>query len=296
MIINHTKKTTTAPDSTGLSVLVALKAQNPDFPNTFVADTLIPVGHCDTFPTIESSSREVKEYEPINDRDFTSIVSTGPIKYDEISLTSLYDPSGSDGVNELYKAYKANDQIGLVIELYDNGSETGTLYSFLVKITKLSVTSEKGGKVACEISAKIFGEPVVTAKEIPAEQDGEGENAGGDTGENTGEEPAPQITKAIYYGSYAQPTIDEENAKTLTKIERSDLAGTYTMGSDDLDSYLFVIYPKEWGAETNWTWQDNATKLEFALEDLAELTIDGVEYFVARSYNELPSTTLAIVK
>ena len=291
--INHIKKTTNAPDSTGLSVLVALKKEHPNLPSEINFEKLIAVGHCDTFPTIESSSREVKEYEPINDRDFTSIVSTGPIKYDEISLTALYDPSGSDGINELYKAYKANEQIGLVIELFDNGTEnTGTLYSFLVKITKLSITSEKGGKVACEISAKIFGEPVVTAKEAVADdQDDQDDQGGGQ------DEKAPQAElKAIYYGSYAGETIDEQNAKTLTKVEKSDLVGTYTMGSDDTDSYLFVVYPKEWGAETNWTWQDNATKLEFALEDLSELTIDGVEYYAARSYNELPSTTLAIVK
>lgn len=280
MKINHIKKTTNAPDSTGLSVLVALKNEHPNLPSEINFEKLIAVGHCDTFPTIESSSREVKEYEPINDRDFTSIISTGPIKYDELSLTALYDPSGSDGINELYKAYKANEQIGLVIELFDNGTKnTGTLYSLLVKITKLSVTSEKGGKVACEISAKIFGEPVITAKEAVAD------------------EQAPQAaTKAIYYGSYAGETIDEENAKTLTKVEQSDLVGTYTMGSDDADSYLFVVYPKAWGSKTNWTWQDNATKLEFALEDLSELTIDGVEYYAARSYNELPQTTLAVIK
>lgn len=291
--INHNKQTTTAPDSTGLSVLVALKKEHPNLPSEINFEKLIAVGHCDTFPTIESSSREVKEYEPINDRDFTSIVSTGPIKYDEISLTALYDPSGSDGINELYKAYKANEQIGLVIELFDNGTEnTGTLYSFLVKITKLSVTSEKGGKVACEISAKIFGEPVVTAKENAeaADEQGGADDQGGQ------DEKTPQAElKAIYYGAYAGETIDEQNAKTLTKVEKSDLVGTYTMGSDD-DSYLFVVYPKAWGAETGWTWQDNATKLEFALEDLSELTIDGVEYYAARSYNELPQTTLAIVK
>lgn len=283
--MKHTKQITTAPDSTGLSVLVALKNDNPKLPDEFKENTLIPVGHCDTFPTIESSSREVKEYEPINDRDFKSIISTGPIKYDEMSLTALYDPSGSDGVNELYKAYKKNLEIGIVIELYDNGDDDGTMYSFLVKVTKLSVTSEKGGKVACELSAKIIGEPVILGKK-----------ARQDEVDDEPQEPAPQLeTHPVYWGAYADESIDENGAKTLTLVNKSSLLGDYSFETQD-DKYLYVVYPAIWGDETGYKFSDLDTNFEFALEDLQELDIDGEPYKAARSFNELPSTRLRITK
>ena len=267
--MKHNKRLSTAADATGLSILVAPLALNKSFPD--VLDTLIPVGHCDTFPTILSANREVKEYEPINDRDFSTIVSTGPVKYDELSFTCLYDFSGKDGVNEIQKAFSKNTEIGIVIEAYDNGDDEsidGSKVIYKAKISKFSITSEKGGKIAADISMKIIGEPKIITKdgqEVDIKNDnipsGSGENKeGGAVGGPIAPTPnpsapnppaqdepaqdAPQAQlKAVYYGAYALGTIDETNAKTLSKVEKAELAGEYNIEVTDADKYLYMRHP-----------------------------------------------------
>lgn len=319
--MKHNKRLSTAADATGLSILVAPLALNKSFPD--VLDTLIPVGHCDTFPTILSANREVKEYEPINDRDFSTIVSTGPVKYDELSFTCLYDFSGKDGVNEIQTAFSKNTEIGIVIEAYDNGDDEsidGSKVIYKAKISKFSITSEKGGKIAADISMKIIGEPKIITKD-GQEVDIKNDNIPSGSGENKGDEAegspiaptpnpsapnpsapnppaqdAPQAQlKAVYYGAYAGATIDETNAKTLTKVEKAELAGEYNIVTDS-DKYLYIIYPASWGDESGYSYTDAATSLEFALEALQDLQIDGVAYKAARSYNELPTTKVKIAK
>lgn len=319
--MKHNKRLSTAADATGLSILVAPLALNKSFPD--VLDTLIPVGHCDTFPTILSANREVKEYEPINDRDFSTIVSTGPVKYDELSFTCLYDFSGKDGVNEIQKAFSKNTEIGIVIEAYDNGDDEsidGSKVIYKAKISKFSITSEKGGKIAADISMKIIGEPKIITKdgqEVDIKNDnipsGSGENKeGGAEGgpiaptpnpsapnppaqdEPTQDAPQAEL-KAVYYGAYAGATIDETNAKTLSKVEKAELAGEYNIVTD-ADKYLYIIYPASWGDESGYSYTDAATSLEFALEALQDLQIDGVAYKAARSFNKLPTTKVKIAK
>ena len=318
--MKHNKRLSTAADATGLSILVAPLALNKSFPD--VLDTLIPVGHCDTFPTILSANREVKEYEPINDRDFSTIVSTGPVKYDELSFTCLYDFSGKDGVNEIQTAFSKNTEIGIVIEAYDNGDDEsidGSKVIYKAKISKFSITSEKGGKIAADISMKIIGEPKIITKD-GQEVDIKNDNIPSGSGENKGDEAAsspitpnpsapnppaqdeptqdlPQAElKAVYYGAYAGATIDETNAKTLTKVEKAELAGEYTIEVTDTDKYLYIIYPAVWGDDSGYNYTDAATSLEFALEALQDLQIDGVAYKAARSFNELPTTKVKIAK
>lgn len=320
--MKHNKRLSTAADATGLSILVAPLALNKSFPDTL--DTLIPVGHCDTFPTILSANREVKEYEPINDRDFSTIVSTGPVKYDELSFTCLYDFSGKDGVNEIQTAFSKNTEIGIVIEAYDNGDDEsidGSKVIYKAKISKFSITSEKGGKIAADISMKIIGEPKIITKdgqEVDIKNDnipsGSGENkeggaAGGPIAPTpnpsapnppTQDEPAQDLPqaelKAVYYGAYTGATIDETNAKTLTKVEKAELAGEYNIEVTDADKYLYIIYPASWGDDSGYSYTDAATSLEFALEALQDLQIDGVAYKAARSFNELPTTKVKIAK
>lgn len=307
--MKHNKRLSTAADATGLSILVAPLALNKSFPDTL--DTLIPVGHCDTFPTILSANREVKEYEPINDRDFSTIVSTGPVKYDELSFTCLYDFSGKDGVNEIQKAFSKNTEIGIVIEAYDNGDDEsidGSKVIYKAKISKFSITSEKGGKIAADISMKIIGEPKIITKdgqEVDIKNDnipsGSGENKeGGATSNPSAPNPpaqdAPQAElKAVYYGAYAEATIDETNAKALSKVDKAELAGEYNIVTD-ADKYLYIIYPASWGDDSGYNYTDAATSLEFALEALQDLQIDGVAYKAARSFNELPTTKVKIAK
>lgn len=319
--MKHNKRLSTAADATGLSILVAPLALNKSFPD--VLDTLIPVGHCDTFPTILSANREVKEYEPINDRDFSTIVSTGPVKYDELSFTCLYDFSGKDGVNEIQTAFSKNTEIGIVIEAYDNGDDEsidGSKVIYKAKISKFSITSEKGGKIAADISMKIIGEPKIITKdgqEVDIKNDnipsGSGENKeGGAAGGTITPTPNPSAPnppaqdaptqdlpqaelKAVYYGAYVGATIDETNAKTLTKVEKAELAGEYNIVTD-ADKYLYIIYPAVWGDESGYSYTDAATSLEFALEALQDLQIDGVAYKAARSFNELPTTKVKIAK
>lgn len=320
--MKHNKRLSTAADATGLSILVAPLALNKSFPD--VLDTLIPVGHCDTFPTILSANREVKEYEPINDRDFSTIVSTGPVKYDELSFTCLYDFSGKDGVNEIQTAFSKNTEIGIVIEAYDNGDDEsidGSKVIYKAKISKFSITSEKGGKIAADISMKIIGEPKIITKD-GQEVDIKNDNIPSGSGENKGDEAAggpiaptpnpsapnppaqdeptqdlPQAElKAVYYGAYAAETIDETNAKTLSKVEKAELAGEYNIEVTDSDKYLYIIYPASWGDESGYSYTDAATSLEFALEALQDLQIDGVAYKAARSFNELPTTKVKIAK
>lgn len=314
--MKHNKRLSTAADATGLSILVAPLALNKSFPD--VLDTLIPVGHCDTFPTILSANREVKEYEPINDRDFSTIVSTGPVKYDELSFTCLYDFSGKDGVNEIQKAFSKNTEIGIVIEAYDNGDDEsidGSKVIYKAKISKFSITSEKGGKIAADISMKIIGEPKIITKdgqEVDIKNDnipsGSGENKeGGAAGGAIAPTPNPSAPnpptqdvpqaelKAVYYGAYTGATIDETNAKTLSKVDKAELAGEYNIVADT-NKYLYIIYPAVWGDDSGYNYTDAATSLEFALEALQDLQIDGVAYKAARSYNELPTTKVKIAK
>ena len=304
--MKHNKRLSTAADATGLSILVAPLALNKGFPDRL--DALIPVGHCDTFPTIISASREVKEYEPINDRDFSPIVSTGPVKYDEVSFTCLYDFTGKDGVNEIQTAFSKNAEIGIVIEAYDNGDDEsidGSKVIYKAKISKFSITSEKGGKISADISMKVIGEPKIITKDGSEVEIKEGNISSG-SGEKKAAEAVPTPSaakatapkagaKAVYYGAYQLPTIDEQNAKTLNKIDKAELAGEYNIVTDS-DKYLYIIYPAVWGDESGYSYNDAGTGFEFALDDLQDLQIDGVAYKVARSYNELPTTKVKITK
>lgn len=149
----------TSPDYTGLSVKVAKLSENSSFPTTVT--TSKAVGHLEDYPTVVEATREVKKYKPINDKDFSQIVSTGSIEYGALSATVLYDPSGAEGVNELQKAFNANENIGLVIELNNSKGANGTTYLFTVRLSKFVIKGEKDGKAQAEFTAEVIGNPTV---------------------------------------------------------------------------------------------------------------------------------------
>ncbi|WP_100223860.1 hypothetical protein [Campylobacter showae] len=151
----------TSPDYTGISVKVADLATNTSFPTTVTSS--VAVGHLDDFPTVYEATREVKKYKPINDKDFSQMVSTGSVEYGAMSATVLYDPSASDGINKLEEAFKANKNIGLILELNNSRGANGTTYLFTVRLSKFSVKGEKDGKTQAEFAAEVIGEPTIKA-------------------------------------------------------------------------------------------------------------------------------------
>lgn len=152
-------KITTAPDYAGLSVKVAVLAGNPDFPTTIASSKA--VGHLEDYPNIIEANREVRKYKPINERDFEQIVSTGSVEYGSISATILYDPSGSDGVNELQTAFNENKNIGFIVELNNSKGTNGTTYIFTIRVSKFAIRGEKDGKTQAEITAEVIGKPTI---------------------------------------------------------------------------------------------------------------------------------------
>lgn len=156
------KKTSTAPDYTGLSVRVVDLEKNPNFPASYEGD--IPVGFLDDYNVVSDASREVTKYKPLNDRDFEPMISMGAIEYAAISASILYDPEGSDGVNLMEGAFNKNAEIGLIVEAYNNGTKTGTTYLYKVKLSKFSIKGQKSGKMQAEIEAEVIGAPRIKLK------------------------------------------------------------------------------------------------------------------------------------
>ena len=143
-------KISTAPDHTGISVKVVELTLQGELPSDLSG--AVAIGHMDDFTAILDKSRPVKKYTPINDRDFSQIVSTGAVEYGAFSATVLFDYRATDGANMLEKAFDENKEIGLIIELNDsvNGGADTTIVQ-IIRVTKFASGGEKDGKMTAQI-------------------------------------------------------------------------------------------------------------------------------------------------
>lgn len=146
-------KITTAPDHTGVSVK-AIALTSGALPDTYTA--AVAIGHMEDFTEVIGKSRPVKKYTPINDKDFSQIVSTGAIEYDAFNASVLYDPKAKDGINMIEKAFDGNTEIGIIIEL-----NNGVVIAQIVKVSSFKIKGEKDGKLMADISAEFIGNPTI---------------------------------------------------------------------------------------------------------------------------------------
>lgn len=151
--------TATSPDVSGIKVSVATVTTNGT-PST----TIVPIGHLDSLGALKDKSRNVQRYTPLNNTQFDEIVGMGPLSNAGFSMSVLYDPEGTEGINIIETAIDNNSQVQIIIELGNakTGPGKGTTYKQITKVSKLTVNGEKDGKFKAEFSAEKIGSPVIT--------------------------------------------------------------------------------------------------------------------------------------
>lgn len=155
---------TTAPDYSGLSVMVFDLAEGgklPDF-NTDIATTYagaVEVGHIEDFSD-GGASRATRKYTPLNDKKYAEVVSTGSISHEPFTIKVLYDPElKTEGVSKMEKAFDENKPIGLLFEIANakTSGGKGTTYAYATKISKFAINGEKDGKLLVDITVEKLG-------------------------------------------------------------------------------------------------------------------------------------------
>ncbi len=140
-----------SPDASGLKISVA----------TYGADgtpsTPIVMGHVDDVGTIKSYERAAIKHTPINDTQYQEIVSLGSLSQQPFSMTVLYDPSATEGINALETAILANTEVQLTIELNDSKGTNGTTYKQKTKCSNFSLNGAKGDKLKASFTAEKIG-------------------------------------------------------------------------------------------------------------------------------------------
>ena len=151
--------TTQAPDSNGIKVGMR------QAPGGVADGDIIPVGLLEDLPTIVDKSRTVKRYTPINNTDYEEVVAAGVSSDASSSMDVLYDPEGSEGVNEIDLAYEENSLIELTIEAPNKKTAdgNGTTYTQLAKVSSFKIVPEKDGKFKASFSIEKIGKAIVTA-------------------------------------------------------------------------------------------------------------------------------------
>lgn len=137
----------TAPEVSGIIVKIGSKS----------------IGHLDSLGSIIDKSRGVQKYTPLNDTEFDEIVSLGSITQGNFTATVLYDPSATQGINDLEAAIDGNTEVSIIIELNDSLGTNGTTITQACKISSFNVDGEKDGLFKASFTAERIGDATVTA-------------------------------------------------------------------------------------------------------------------------------------
>ena len=121
------------------------------------------IGHLDSIGSIIDKSRGVQKYTPLNDGEYDEIVSLGSLTQGQFTATVLYNPSASEGINDLEDAIDTNVEVQLKIELNDAVTTTGTTITQTVKVSSFKVDGEKDGLYKASFTAERIGDATVAA-------------------------------------------------------------------------------------------------------------------------------------
>ncbi len=146
-----------SPEVSGIKIFV------DNAPGGTPAGSPVVIGHVDSVGSVVDKSRNVKKYTPVNDTQYSEIVSLGSLTQSAFSMTVLYDPEGTEGINMLETAMDDNTQVQLVLELNNplNATGTGTKIEQICKVASFKVDGEQDGKYKAAFSAERIGAATV---------------------------------------------------------------------------------------------------------------------------------------
>ena len=145
------KEQSQSPDTVGIKVSVSVWRDG-------VKSDPISIGHLESISGVDSSSRSVKKYTPLNTRDYEEIVSTGSITREPFNMSVLFDPSATEGINLLKAEYKANRDVEIIVEFNDSKGVNGTKYAQKCKLSSFKQEPEAEGKLKADFTAEKIGE------------------------------------------------------------------------------------------------------------------------------------------
>ena len=144
-----------SPDTVGIEVSVSIWENG-------VKSKPVSIGHLESISGVDSSSRSVKKYTPLNTKTYAEIVSTGSITKEPFSMSVLFDPSAKEGINLLKEEYKENRDIEIIVEFNDSKGANGTKYAQKCKVSDFKQEPEADGKLKADFTAQKIGEAVET--------------------------------------------------------------------------------------------------------------------------------------
>jgi len=146
----------TAPDVSGIKLTL-------DTVTGGVADgSPIVMGHVDALGSIVDKSRGVTKKTPLNDTQYEEIVSMGSLTQGAFSMTVLYDPEATEGINTLESAIDSNTAVQLIMELNNSLGANGTIIKQIVKCSSFKVDGAKDDKYMASFTAERLGDAEVT--------------------------------------------------------------------------------------------------------------------------------------
>ena len=148
-----------APNASGIKILV-------DTVTAGVADgSPVAIGHVDSVGTIVDKSRDTTKYTPMNDTQYDEIIALGSLSQAAFSMSVLYDPEGSEGINILEDAIDTNSDVQIIIELNNklDATGTGTTIKQICGVSNFKVDGEKNGKLKSSFNAERIGLATVAA-------------------------------------------------------------------------------------------------------------------------------------
>lgn len=133
----------------------------PDYQGIIVKVGAVSVGELLSLDSIKDKSRAVKKYNPINSDN--QIIATGALVQGPMSMTVLYDPSASEGVNALETAIDDDSEVSISMEMNDSLGANGTTITRTCRVTNFKVVGEEEGKYKADVSFETIGAPVEAA-------------------------------------------------------------------------------------------------------------------------------------
>ena len=133
----------------------------PDYQGITVLVGAVAVGELLSLDSVVDKTRGVKKYNPINSDN--QIIATGSLVQGSMSMSVLYDPSASEGINALETAIDADTAVSIVMEMNDSLGLNGTTITRSCLVTAFKVAGEDEGKYKADVSFETVGTPSTVA-------------------------------------------------------------------------------------------------------------------------------------
>lgn len=132
----------------------------PDYQGIIVKVGTVSVGELLDLSAVKDKSRAVKKYNPINSDN--QIIATGALVQGALTMSILYDPSASEGVNLLEAAIDADTEVTVSMEMNDSLGTNGTKITRTCRVTSFKVVGEQEGKYKADVTIETVGTPTQT--------------------------------------------------------------------------------------------------------------------------------------